>query len=114
MAVATERGGCRLNVLAVKPGMLRIYPRCNAVSRVLKAGENSAAWEYATNSAACGYSIVDRAVAFGLFVALVAVGGIGITNCHNPGGGGVASAVHDNAIVISDHHRGSGEGYLAP
>ena len=102
MAVATYRGGCRLNVLAVKPGMFRTYPRCSAVSRVLRAGENNAACEYATNSAACGYPIVVSAAVSGSIV-VVAVGG-----CHNPGGG-VASTVHDNTVVVTDHHRGSGE-----
>ena len=86
LAVATDRGGCRLKVLAVKPGILRTYPRCSAFSRVLRAGENNAACEYATNSAACGYPIVVNAAASGSIV-VVAVGETGIMNCHNPGGG---------------------------
>ena len=42
--VASETGGCLRSDEDVRPGMVDRYPASMALWRVLRAGENSAAW----------------------------------------------------------------------
>lgn len=76
--MTTQCFGREARKIAYKPFFI-------ACSKVLRAGENRVACEYATSSAAFGYPMDEKALTSWVIAAGM-VAGTGILNFHNPGG----------------------------